>query len=126
MKTPNVADVGVRNQVSISQTLQPGAVPRRQVSKNSQAHPGVSPLNTINHRNTGFQGLPPPLGLPPYHYSLADNFAEIAQNIQNEKRMVFHVLGDSGGVKDAEFQDNVAAQMVKQLNPKGLTAPQFC
>lgn len=40
--------------------------------------------------------------------------------------MVFHVLGDSGGVKDGEFQDNVAAEMVKQQSVGDLTAPQFC
>ncbi len=40
--------------------------------------------------------------------------------------MVFHVLGDSGGVQDGEFQNNVAEQMIEQLTPGGPTSPQFC
>jgi len=107
-------------------TLQPGSVRPRFTSKNSQAHLGVSALSTIGHRNTSFQPLPRPLGLPPYHYSLTDNFPGIATNLDAAKKMVFHILGDSGGVQDAEFQDNVATEMVKQLAPGGATAPQFC
>jgi hypothetical protein len=106
--------------------LQPGAVRPRHISKNSQAHPGVSPLSSVGHRNTSFQPLPRPLGLPPYHYSLTDNFPAIGTNIGAAKKMVFHVLGDSGGVQDAEFQDNVAAQMVKDLGAGGAAVPQFC
>ena len=111
---------------SPANALQPGAVRPRHTSKNSQAHGGVSPLSPVGHRNTSFQPLPRPLGLPPYHYSLTDNFPAIGTNLDTAKKMVFHVLGDSGGVQDAEFQDNVAAQMVKQLAAGGATAPQFC
>jgi hypothetical protein len=80
----------------------------------------------VGHRNTSFQPLPRPLGLPPYHYSLTDNFQEVATNIEAEKKMIFHVLGDSGGVQDGEFQNNVAAQMVEQTAPGGAAVPQFC
>ncbi len=86
--------------------LQPGSVrPRSHSLKNSQAHPGVSPLSAVGHRNTSFQPLPRPLGLAPYHYSLTDNFPAIGANIDAAEKMVFHVLGDSGGVQDAEFQN---------------------
>ncbi len=107
-------------------SLQPGAVRPRHTSKNSQAHPGVSPLSPVGHRNTSFQPLPRPLGLPPFQYSLTDNFPQIATNIATAKKMVFHVLGDSGGVQDGEFQNNVAEQMAKQADAGGPTAPQFC
>jgi hypothetical protein len=108
-------------------TLQPGAIPRHRRSKNSQAHPGVSALDPINHRNTGYQPLPPALGLAPYHYTLADNFPDIGNEIKSAKKMVFHVLGDSGGVKDGEFQENVAKEMVNQLQlAKAPNVPQFC
>jgi Icc-related predicted phosphoesterase len=40
--------------------------------------------------------------------------------------MVLHILGDSGGVQDGEFQNNVAEQMVAQLTSSGFSAPQFC
>jgi len=106
--------------------LQPGAVRPRHGTRTSQAHPGVSPLSAVGHRNTSFQPLPRPLGLPPYHYSLTDNFPEIGNNLDAAKKMVFHVLGDSGGVQDAEFQDNVAKVMVNQVEGGGATVPQFC
>jgi len=115
-----------KNQVPPSNVLQPGAVRAPRASKNSQAHPGVSPLNPVGQRNTSFQPLPRPLGLPPYHYALNDNFPTIGGNIQAAKKMVFHVLGDSGGVQDGEFQNNVAEQMIQQLSAGGPTAPQFC
>ena len=40
--------------------------------------------------------------------------------------MVFHVIGDTGGVKDAEYQDNVAAQLIEQLGSAVVSDPQFC
>jgi hypothetical protein len=115
-----------KSKTTHANVLQQGAVRPRIGSKNSQAHPGVSPLSAIGSRNTGFQPLPRPLGLPPYHYSLADNFAEINANIVAAKKMIFHVLGDSGGVQDGEFQSNVAAQMIKDIDAGGPSVPQFC
>lgn len=113
-------------QTLVQVRLRPGAVRPHPITKNSQAHPGVSPLDAIANRNTSFQPLPRPLGLPPYHYSLTDNFPEIAQNLEAAKKMVFHVLGDSGGVVDGEFQSNVVAQMIPQLTPGNPSSPQFC
>ena len=105
--------------------LQPGGIRPLTKSKGSQAHPGVSPLHPITHRNTSFQPLPRPLGLPPYHYDLADYFPSIVDAIKHEKEMIFHVVGDSGGVQDGEFQNNVAQQMIDHLaGAKG--TPQFC
>ena len=69
MKRP----VNSKNQAP--QTLfQAGAIRSRPMPKHSQAHPGVSPLNPVTHRNTSFQPLPRPLGLPPYRYDIADSF----------------------------------------------------
>jgi hypothetical protein len=107
-----------------SNFLQPGAVRPRGRPKHSQAHPGVSPLHPVTHRNTSFQPLPRPLGLPPYHYDLAENFPAIAENIK--QKMVFHVVGDSGGVQDGEFQNNVAQQMIDHLTSTAAPKPQFC
>jgi hypothetical protein len=106
--------------------LQPGAV-RTHIKKGlSQSHPGVSALNPLTHRNTGYQPLPKPLGLPPYHYSLKDHFPDVAKHIEDSGKMVFDVLGDSGGVKDAEFQGHVAEAMVDALAKAGKNASQFC
>jgi hypothetical protein len=106
-------------------TLRPGAVRSHVAKGNSQAHPGVSPLNPLTHRNVGYQPLPKPLGMPPYHYVLADNFPSMAAQISSAGKMVFHVIGDSGGIQDAQFQTDVAGQMVKSL-AKGANIPQFC
>ncbi len=104
----------------------PGAVRPRPMPKQSQSHPGVAPLDPVSHRNTSFQPLPRPLGLAPYHYDLDEHFPDVASSITTAKKMVFHVVGDSGGIKDAEFQGNVAAQMVEQLHAGGIGTPQFC
>nr|WP_050780978.1 metallophosphoesterase [Bradyrhizobium sp. ORS 278] len=40
--------------------------------------------------------------------------------------MVFHVVGDTGGVQDGEFQNNVAEQMIAQLHGDADKVPQFC
>src|SRR5580704_13727422 len=125
MKTGKAASL-TKKQNPPSSVLQPGAVRTVHAAKNSQAHPGVSPLNPVSHRNTSFQPLPRPLGLPPYNYSLADNFSTIADNIKAAKKMVFHIMGDTGGVQDGEFQNNVAEEMVRQLSSTNPTSPQFC
>ena len=105
--------------------LQPGSVRAHIKQGSSQSHAGVSGLNPLTHRNTGYQPLPRPLGLPPYHYALEDHFQAQATQIRDSGKMVFDVLGDSGGVQDAEFQSNVADQMVKALKG-GTNTPQFC
>lgn len=119
------APVPVQQSV-MTMRLQPGAVRAQGTAMNSQAHPSVSPLDPLSQRNTGYQPLPRPLGLPPYHYSLTDNFPAIATNLAQAKKMVFHVLADSGGVLDAQFQMNVARQMIADLAPGGPASPQFC
>ena len=115
----------IRSQASRS-SLRPGEVRAHRKSKNTQAHAGVSPLNPVSHRNISFQPLPRPLGLPPYQYNLAENFPAIAKNIEQEDQMVFHVVGDSGGVQDGEFQNNVAEQMIDHLTSGNGAKPQFC
>jgi acid phosphatase type 7 len=106
--------------------LHPGAIRPRHKPKHSQAHPGVSPLHPIDHRNVGYQPLPRPLGLPPYQYDLAEHFPTIAEDLTRQKKMVFHVVGDTGGVQDGEFQNNVATQMIDHLNSGKGGKPQFC
>jgi hypothetical protein len=124
-RTRGQANVRPGGQAS-SLFLRPGAVRPHPKSKHAQAHPGVSPLHPIAHRNVSFQALPRPLGLPPYHYDLAEKFPAIADSIQQGGQMVFHVVGDTGGVKDAEFQNNVAAQMIDHLTSAPGVKPQFC
>ncbi|MGC3989449.1 MAG: metallophosphoesterase [Chthoniobacteraceae bacterium] len=95
-------------------------------SKNSQTHPGVSPVPPVTSLSTSLQPLPRPLGLPPYHYSLAAHCPELAAKIEHAGKMVFHVLGDSGGIQDGRFQNFVAARMIADLSPGYEEAPAFC
>ena len=95
--------------------LQPGAVRPHVKKGNSQAHSGVSPLNPLTHRNTGYQPLPKPLGLPPYQYDLSDHFKDVAGHITDSGKLVMDVMGDSGGIQDGQFQSDVAGAMVKAL-----------
>ena len=103
-----------------------GAVRPHHIGKNSQAHPGVSPLSSVGHRNTSFQPLPRPLAQTPYHYSLTDHFPAVGDNIKSAKKMVLHVLGDSGGVKEGQYQERVAQEMINQLAVRPGDSPQFC
>jgi hypothetical protein len=105
--------------------LQPGAVRPRVKPHHSQAHGGVAPLDAVAHRNTSFQPLPRALGLPPYHYDISEHFPDIGTAITDAGKMVLHIVGDSGGVKDGVYQGNVASSMIDHLN-KGHDKPQFC
>lgn len=106
--------------------LKPGSVRPHIKEGHSQAHPGVNPLSPLTHRNTGYQPLPKPLGLPPYHYDLTDHFSDVAKHISDSGKMIIHVIGDSGGVKDAEFQDHVAQRMIADIGKAGVGTPHFC
>jgi Calcineurin-like phosphoesterase len=119
------ADMTTRTRPS-TPAFRPAATRPRPKRGVSQAHPGVQPLDAVAHRNTSFQQLPRPLGLAPYHYDLAEHFPDIAHDITADKKMVFHVIGDSGGVKDGEFQGNVAAKLIEQREATGADRPQFC
>lgn len=104
--------------------LRPGATRPRITKGHSQAHTGVRGLDPISHRNTGYQTLPPPLGLPPYHYDINEHFPDMANQINDAGKMIVDVMGDSGGVKDAEFQSNVARAMIDALEKPNPS--QFC
>src|SRR5258707_362176 len=67
-----------------------------------------------------------PLGLPPYHFDLVENFPAIGEAIDQDKKLVFHVVGDTGGVQDGEFQNNVAEHMIEHLTSGTGAKPQFC
>jgi len=62
--------------------------------------------------------------MAPYHYDLKDHFPTIDKSIADDKKMILHVIGDSGGIKDAEFQEFVAEKMINDLD--GPDAPHFC
>jgi hypothetical protein len=56
--------------------------------------------------------LPPATGAPPYHLDLAAVLTEEAiQKIVAKKRLVFHSVGDTGGVNTTTYQQHVAEYM---------------
>jgi hypothetical protein len=64
------------------------------------------------HANQPFRPLPRPTGMPPYHLALADVLQPAQmRTITNAGRLVFHMVGDTGGIKMPLPQLNVARQM---------------
>lgn len=99
------------------------ARPRPPRSK-SQANPGVHPISALTHRTQMFQPLPVPLGEPPYHFDLETIVPGIGKLAAKLGKLNFHCVGDTGGIKNAEYQASVAAVMKGDLN-EGDARPQF-
>ncbi len=90
----------------------------------SQAHPGVYPLSEVADTQQ-FQPLPKPLGQPPYHYDLQNALPGIDSSAAQLGKLVFHVVGDTGGINNATHQTEVAGLMVKDLALGSGAAPSF-
>lgn len=105
--------------------LTPGATRRRPPRDRSQTHAGTAPLSHFTHRTQRFQPLPPALGEPPYHYALGHSLPGIAEKAAANGKLVFHCVGDTGGVKNPTFQAEVAAAMKGDLNLPAEQAPSF-
>lgn len=94
--------------------LQQGKVHARPPKGKAQAHPGVHPLSAFTDKH--FEPLPtPPLGEPPYHFDLETVAPGINETANKLGRIVFHTVGDTGGVKNGDYQADVAAQMKDDL-----------
>jgi hypothetical protein len=103
--------------------LQPGAARKRPPHGKAQAHPGVHPLSA--HSDTKFEPLPDPLGLPPYHYNLETAIPGISTAAKDLGHLVFHTVGDTGGIKNGDYQAMVAGQMKEDLTQPDNKRPQF-
>ena len=95
--------------------LRPGATPGRPPRGKSQAHPGVHPVSAFSHRTQKFQPLPNPLAEPPYRIDLEAILPGINASAASAGRIVFHCVGDTGGVKSPDSQRAVAAAMKGDL-----------
>jgi acid phosphatase type 7 len=68
------------------------------------------------HGHQPFRPLPPPTGMPPYHLALGDVLHSAAiDHITAAGKLVFHAVGDTGGVKTPLPQQNVARQMEQDV-----------
>jgi hypothetical protein len=71
----------------------------------------------------GFQPLPQPSGPAPYRLKLSDVIQ--TGSIEQAGKIVFHTVGDTGGVKQPEFQEAVANAMVQDLQVARDDRPSF-
>ena len=110
--------------VMMANRILPGqARPRPPLAK-AQAHPGVHPLTALSAAQA-FQPLPKPLGMPPYHYDLESVIPGIGDQAAQQGSLIFHVAGDTGGVKNPEYQTDVANEMKADLELGPDAAPTF-
>jgi len=105
--------------------LHPGQVRRRPRKGYSQAFSGVQPISSITHSTQSFQPLPPPLGQPPYHYDLESVLPGIGAQAAANGKIVFHCVGDTGGIKNGDYQTNVADAMKSDLGLPAAQIPSF-
>jgi len=104
-------------------TLTQGQTQKRPPRKKSQAHTGIQPISSLTHRTQRFQPLPAPLGEPPYHFDLENVLPGITKKAKADGKLVFHTVGDTGGIKNADYQSDVAKAMKTAIN--GENAPSF-
>ncbi len=93
-----------------------GFARNRPPANRSQAYSGVQPLSSFTHRTQRFEPLPQPLGEPPYHYDLETVVPGVGQVAAQNGRLVFHTVGDTGGIQHPEYQMAVAAAMEQDAN----------
>ncbi|HEU5350694.1 MAG TPA: metallophosphoesterase [Terracidiphilus sp.] len=93
--------------------LQPGIARPRPPAGRAQAHPRVHPLTAVS--DTRFEPLPAPLGEPPYHIDLESMLPGIGNTAAKNKQIVFHTVGDTGGIKNSDYQSAVATQLKTDL-----------
>jgi len=88
-------------------------VPLRRFHDANPAPDQMQPMRTHSlHGHQPFRPLPAPTGSPPYHLDLASVLQPADMDaITKADRLVFHIVGDTGGVKDPLPQEQVAAQM---------------
>ncbi len=80
-----------------------------------------------SHGHQPFRPLPAPSGAPPYVLQLSEVLPpEMLRTITTSQRMVFHLVGDTGGVKNPQPQINVAQRMVADFDAADTAArPSF-
>lgn len=96
----------------------------RPASNKSQAHPGIQPLSPLTHTQR-FEPLPTPIGLPPYHFDLESVVPGVGKVAAQNGKLVFHTVGDVGGIKNPEYQMAVADAMKKDLDADPTQRPSF-
>jgi acid phosphatase type 7 len=105
-------------------SLLPGVVAPRPPKGSAQAHTGIQPLSPFATAQR-FQPLPAPLGAPPYHFDLETALPGIGKMSADAGKIVFHTVGDTGGIKQSDYQMMVAAGMKNDLSQAAPKRPAF-
>ncbi len=105
--------------------LRQGQVRPRPRKGYSQAYPSVQAVSSLTASTQAFQPLPTPLGAPPYHYDLETVIPGITAAAAANGQLIFHCVGDTGGVKKPDFQTNVANAMIADLELPNSPTPSF-
>jgi acid phosphatase type 7 len=84
-------------------------------------------IDPNKHPTQPWRDLPPPTGLPPFCMSLDSILSpEAMASITDSGKMVFHAVGDTGGVNTPTQIDNVATYMESDFSGTDVTAhPSF-
>lgn len=76
----------------------------------------VNRLHTSTHGHQAFRPLPAPTGPLPYHLTLDQVLtADQMTAITNAGSLIFHLVGDTGGVKNPDPQTRVAERMLQDF-----------
>ena len=68
-------------------------------------------------RNQPWRDLPPPIGLPPFRMNLQALLdSSTYQHISKDRQLVFHSVGDTGGVTTPTYIDGVSRFMECDMN----------
>ena len=106
-------------------SLHSGQAMTRPLKDTSQIHGGVHPVSVFAQGSQKFQPLPEPLGQPPYHYDLESVIPGITANANQLGKLVFHTVGDTGGIKNPTPQLSVANLLEADLALPGAEVPHF-
>ena len=96
--------------------LQQGTSHQRPPIQKSQAYEGIQPLSPLIHTVQRFQPLPQPIGLPPYHFDIKNVVPDVDALTTSVQKLIFHVVGDVGGINQSQFQNAVATQMMNDID----------
>jgi len=79
-------------------------------------------IDPTKHPLQPWRDLPPPTGAPPFHLSLDSILSADAMNsIETSGTMVFHSVGDTGGVNTPSQIENVASYMEMEFGTPDVT-----
>lgn len=105
--------------------LTQGQVRMRPRKGYSQAFSGPQPISALTSGTQAFEKLPTPLGQPPYQYDLETVIPGIGAQAAKNGYLIFHCVGDTGGIKNPVFQTNVAKAMLQDLELPAAKVPSF-